>query len=103
MRIFSDSKVSGFLKEVTIEQRIHFLNTWNKRRDHREKIYISYDSTNKISQAGDIDMVELGHSKENGETDIFKYQFLIFSSQFLKDGTGQSPCPGITSNTRVDE
>ena len=73
MRIFSDSKVSGFLKEVTIEQRIHFLNTWNKRRDHREKIYISYDSTNKISQAGDIDMVELGHSKENGETDIFNY------------------------------
>ena len=37
------------------------------------KIYISNDATNKESQAGDIDMVELGHSKEGIETDIFNY------------------------------
>ena len=73
MRIYSDSKVSDFLQEVTIDQRIRFLNEWNAHRDHREKIYISYDSTNKISQAGDIDMVELGHAKEGVETDIFNY------------------------------
>ena len=73
MRIYSDSKVSDFLQEVTIDQRIRFLNEWNARRDHREKIYISYDSTNKVSQAGDIDVVELGHSKEGIETDIFNY------------------------------
>lgn len=73
MRIYSDSKVSDFLQKVTIDQRIQFLNEWNAKRDHREKIYISYDSTNKESQAGDIDMVELGHSKHGTETDIFNY------------------------------
>lgn len=73
MRIYSDSKVSDFLHEVTVDQRILFLNEWNASRDHREKIYISYDSTNKTSQAGDIDIVELGHAKEGIETEIFNY------------------------------
>ena len=73
MRIYSDSKVSDFLQEVTIDQRIRFLNEWNAKRDHREKIYISNDATNKESQAGDIDIVELGHSKNDIETDIFNY------------------------------
>ncbi len=73
MRVYSDSKVSDFLQDVTIDQRIRFLNEWNAKRDHREKIYISYDSTNKISQAGEIDMVELGHAKDGLETDIFNY------------------------------
>ena len=73
MRIYSDSKVSDFLQEVTIDQRIMFLNEWNRKRDHRERIYISYDSTNKTSQAGDIDLVELGHSKDGIEREIFNY------------------------------
>jgi len=73
MKIYSDSKVSAFLQNVTIDQRIRFLNEWNQGRDHREKIYISYDSTNKKSQAGDIDMVELGHAKEGIQEDIFNY------------------------------
>lgn len=73
MRIYSDSKVSDFLWEVTADQRIQFLNQWNAKRDHREKIYISYDSTNKKCQAGEIDMVELGHAKDGVETDIFNY------------------------------
>lgn len=73
MRIYSDSKVSDFLQDITTDQKIQFLNEWNAKRDHREKIYISYDSTNKISQAGDIDLVELGHAKEGLETEIFNY------------------------------
>ena len=73
MKVYSDSKVSDFLKDVTVDQRIQFLNEWNAKRDHREKIYISYDSTNKKSQAGEIDMVELGHAKEGIEEDIFNY------------------------------
>ena len=73
MKVYSDSKVSDFLRDVTIDQRIQFLNEWNAKRDHREKIYISYDSTNKKSQAGEIDMVELGHAKEGIEEDIFNY------------------------------
>lgn len=73
MRIYSDSKVSDFISSVTVDQRIRFLNQWNALRDHREKIYISYDSTNKTSQAGNIDLVEIGHAKEGVETDIFNY------------------------------
>lgn len=73
MRIYSDSKVSDFLDRVTIDQRILFLNEWNEKRDHREKIYISYDSTNKTSQAGDIDMVEFGHPKDDQGKEIFNY------------------------------
>lgn len=73
MKVYSDSKVSDFLRDVTIDQRIEFLNRWNEKRDHREKIYISYDSTNKISQAGEIEMVELGHAKEQLETEVFNY------------------------------
>ena len=73
MKIYSDSKVSDFLREVTVDQRIRFLNEWNVKRDHRERIYISYDSTNKNSQAGDIDIIELGHAKEGIERKIFNY------------------------------
>ncbi len=73
MKIYSDSKVSDFLLDVTADQRIRFLNEWNAKRDHRERIYISYDSTNKNSQAGDIDLIELGHAKEGIERDIFNY------------------------------
>lgn len=73
MRIYSDSKVSDFLAKTTVDQRIQFLNEWNEKRDHREKIYISYDSTNKNCQAGEIDMVEFGHAKDEQGKEIFNY------------------------------
>lgn len=73
MKIYSDSKVSEFLHGITREQRVGFLNEWNEQRDHREKIYISYDSTNKNCQAGDIRMVEYGHAKEDKSLPIFNY------------------------------
>ena len=73
MHIYSDSKISDFLSRTTTDQRIRFLNEWNEKRDHREKIYISYDSTNKNSQAGDIDMVEVGHPKDDQGKEIFNY------------------------------
>lgn len=56
-----------------MDQRILFLNEWNEKRDHREKIYISYDSTNKTGQAGEIDMVEFGHPKVDQGKEIFNY------------------------------
>ncbi len=37
MKIYSDSKVSEFLRDVTVDQRILFLNKWNEERDHRER------------------------------------------------------------------
>lgn len=63
MKIYSDSSVSEFLHNITVDDSVHFLNAWNENRNHNEKIYISYDSTNKKCQAGDIDLVEVGHSK----------------------------------------
>jgi transposase len=55
------------------EVSIAFQNDWNAARNHREKIYISYDSTSKHCDAGDLRIVEKGHSKENEETTIFNY------------------------------
>lgn len=73
MRIYSDSKVSDLLQSMTDEVSAGFLNDWNSGRDHREKIYISYDSTNKNCQAGDIEIVEYGHAKVDTGTPIFNY------------------------------
>jgi len=73
MEIYSDTKVSNLLRAMTEDQSVGFLNAWNEKRDHREKIYISYDSTNKNCQAGDIDMVEYGKSKVDCGLPIFNY------------------------------
>ncbi len=73
MRQYSDSSVSNFLSDMTDDRRIGFLNEWNSSRDHRERIYISYDSTNKNCQAGDIEMVEYGHAKDEKGLPVFNY------------------------------
>lgn len=73
MQQYSDSSVSNFLSDMTDDQRIGFLNEWNAARDHRERIYISYDSTNKNCQAGDIEMVEFGHAKDEKGLPVFNY------------------------------
>ena len=73
MHIYSDTKVSEFLSFVTDDQRIGLVNDWNEGRDHREKIYISYDSTNKNCQAGDIKFVEYGHPKDDKGLPVFNY------------------------------
>lgn len=73
MHIYSDSKVSDVLQSMTTEMSAGFLNDWNSARDHREKIYISYDSTNKNCQAGDLEIVEYGHAKADTGEPIFNY------------------------------
>lgn len=73
MHIYSDTKVSDFLCRMTGEESIGFLNDWNAQHDHREKIYISYDSTNKNSEAGDIRMVEFGEAKVDVGAPVFNY------------------------------
>ena len=55
MKVYSDAKVSRFLREIDRDDSIRFQNEWNASRDHREKIYISYDSTNKHCHAGEIE------------------------------------------------
>lgn len=73
MKIYSDSTVSAFFQSVTEDQNAGFLNEWNGSRNHREKIYISYDSTNKNSQAGDVEIVEYGKPKVDIGFPVFNY------------------------------
>jgi transposase len=71
MRIYSDSKVSRLLYSITKNQTIGFLDDWNVHRDHRQRLYISYDSTNKNCQAGDVDIVEFGKAKDDKGLPVF--------------------------------
>ena len=73
MRMYSDSKVSEFLGSVTDDQSVGFLNRWNRGRDCRDRIYISYDATNKNSQAGDLSMVEFGKAKDDSRLPVFSH------------------------------
>ena len=73
MRIYSDSTVSRLLSSMTDDQSVGFLNEWNEGKSRREKIYISYDATNKNCQAGDVDIVEFGHAKVDMGVPIFNY------------------------------
>ncbi len=77
MRISSDVKVSRLLNSVSKDQIIGFLNDWNKGRDHKQRIYISYDSSNKNSQAGDLELVEFGKAKVDKGLPIFNIS-LVF-------------------------
>ncbi len=71
MTIYSDSKVSRLLSSMTKDQCIGFLDDWNLNRDHKSRIYLSYDSTNKNSEAGDIDIVEFGKAKDDKGLPVF--------------------------------
>ncbi len=73
MALYTDTTVSDFLHSVTADQRIGFLNEWNQNRDHRERIYISYDATNKNCQAGDVDFAEFGYAKDDQAKPIINY------------------------------
>lgn len=73
MKCYSDSSISDFLRSIKENQRQNFLDQWNADRNRRERIYISYDSTNKNCQAGDIDMLEYGAAKVDAGLPIFNY------------------------------
>lgn len=73
MKIYSDATVSDFFKGVTKDKSTGFLNEWNAKRNRRERIYISYDSTNKNCQAGDIELAEFGHAKTDIGSAIINY------------------------------
>ena len=79
MKIYSDVKVSRMLNSIRKDQIIGFLNDWNKGRDHKQQIYISYDSTNKNCQAGDVDLVEFGHPKDNKGLPVFNVSLVLIN------------------------
>lgn len=72
-KIYSDSTVSEFIGQISVDDSVEFQNEWNAIKKHKEKIYISYDFTNKNCQAGDIELVEFGHAKEDKGLPIFNY------------------------------
>ena len=73
MRIYSDATISDFLRSITETQRQRFLDGWNEERNKRERIYVSYDSTNKNCEAGNISMVEYGAAKVDTGSPVFNY------------------------------
>lgn len=72
-KIYSDSTVSKFISQISADDSVEFQNEWNRSKKKKDKIYISYDSTNKNCQAGDIEIVEFGHAKEDKGFPIFNY------------------------------
>lgn len=72
-KIYSDATVSDFINQISTDDSVRFQNEWNAVKSHREKIYISYDSTNKNCQAGDINLVEYGHAKDDKGVPVFNY------------------------------
>ena len=69
MRIYSDSTIGTVFQEITRDERQIFLDEWNKDRDKSKLIFMSYDSTNRHSRAGEIREAEFGKPKD-GNADI---------------------------------
>ncbi len=70
MRIYSDSTISWLYHNLPRDTSTDFLDWWNARMDHNQRIYISYDSTNKSCQAGDLNLAEPGKGKDNKKLPI---------------------------------
>lgn len=73
MERYADSKVSDFFRSIGDEHVALFLGGWNRLRENAGRIYISYDSTNKNCQAGDIEVVEFGHAKADRGKPVFNF------------------------------
>lgn len=70
---YSDSTVSDFLESIQNDDSENFMDKWNESKDHREKIYISYDSTNKDCDSGAVNIAEHGHPKDKSGKAVFNY------------------------------
>lgn len=81
MKSYSDSTISTFTNEISVDESVAFQNEWNAIKKKKDKIYISYDSTNKNCQAGDIDIVEFGHAKDDKGLPIFNYSIGLQQSR----------------------
>lgn len=63
---FSDSTIGKLLEELKIKDMDLFIRAWVKVHTKKD-IYISYDSTNMNCVAGNLELVEYGHAKDNEE------------------------------------
>ena len=63
---FTDATIDRLFKEIKGKEIDLFIKAWVKM--HLDKgIYISYDSTNMNSVAGNLELAEHGHAKDNAE------------------------------------
>lgn len=63
---FSDNTIGELFSQMKVKQIDLFIKAWVNLRANKE-IYISYDSTNMNCVAGDIELSEYGHAKDNEE------------------------------------
>lgn len=75
-KIYSDSKISEFLKRELKEEDIRtFMLAYNQIIDKDKKIYINYDSTNMNTTALNIELAEFGYSKDNDDEPVVNLSY----------------------------
>lgn len=70
MHIYSDSTISRHQSSITQSDVREFLTKWNSSATKDDFINLSYDSSNKNSQAGDVEFVGFGKPKVDVGTGI---------------------------------
>lgn len=63
---FSDSTIGRLFDEISVKNIDLFIKSWVNIYAKKD-IYVSYDSTNMNSVAGDLELVEYGHAKDNSD------------------------------------
>ena len=66
MTIYSDTKVDEFLASVSRGQTIGFTEDWNRKQDHEQRVYITYQSIQSIDENRQSDNAENADNAENG-------------------------------------
>lgn len=61
---FTDSTAGRILDNLTVKDIDLFIESWVQMNAHKD-IYIAYDSTNMNCTAGNLDLAEYGHAKDN--------------------------------------
>lgn len=95
MKVYSDSKVSAFLRDVTVDQQIRFLNEWNAKEGVEEDIFnyaIAYDQNNREplfyeSYPGSIvNVSQLQHTLKKAKSYGYEYiGFILDRGYFCKE------------------
>ncbi len=83
MHMYSDSSVSRLFGSLDSSDIQKALNKWNDRMDKKERIYISYDSTNKNTQIGDLEIAEFGHAKDDKGLPVFNFSIAYDQSNSI--------------------
>jgi len=75
--VYDDSTISRlFSKGITTEQIEKFLDRWNKKRK-RERMYISYDSTNINNTGKGIEYSEFGNAKDDDTKPQINFSYAV--------------------------